>query len=53
MAKEIRETPILKGKDAARFQKTIKENENQKVAAADYQRAKHAYESVSFGKKAD
>ena len=53
MAREIRETPILRGKDAVRFQKATKENESKKVAAVDYQRAKHSYENVAFGKKVD
>ncbi len=45
MARPIKETPILTGKDAERFQRIIKENENKKVPAADYERAQKAYEN--------
>ena len=53
MAKEIRETPILKGKDAVRFEKIIKENESRKVSAEEYQKGKAAYEAFGFANKAD
>jgi hypothetical protein len=52
MAKEIRETPILKGKDAVRFEKIIKKNESRKVSAKDYQEGKAAYETFGFANKA-
>lgn len=52
MAKEIRETPILHGEDAARLEKTIKENETRQVSREDYQRGKNAYELFGFSKKA-
>lgn len=53
MAKEIRETPILKGKDAARFEEMIKKNESRKVSAQEYQQGKTAYEAFGFANKAD
>ncbi len=53
MAKEIKETPILKGKDAARFEKMIKENESRKVSSTEYEQGKSAYEAFGFAKKAD
>ena len=43
MARPIKETPILTGKDAERFQKIIKANEYKKVPASDYERAEKAY----------
>lgn len=43
MARPIKETPILTGKDADRFQRIIKENEHKKVPVSDYERAKKAY----------
>lgn len=46
MAKEIRETPVLMGKDAARFEKIIKDNEKRKVSREAYERGKNAYESI-------
>ncbi len=45
MATPIKETPILKGEDARRFLKKIKENEHKKVPKADYERAKKAYKN--------
>lgn len=53
MAREIRETPILTGKDAARFDKLAKEKAKQKVSAEEFKRAKVAYEIFGFAKKAD
>jgi len=51
MAKEIRETPILKGMDVTRFEKMIKDNEKRKVSAEEYQKDKSAYEAFGFAKK--
>jgi len=48
MAREIKETPILKGSDAERFEKAIKENESKSVSADDYKRAKEIYSSVTL-----
>lgn len=52
MARQIKETPILKGKDAARFAEIVKRNENQKVASSEFQKGKRAYELFGFAKKA-
>jgi hypothetical protein len=46
MARPIKETPVLMGKDARRFEKTIKENETKKVTPAHYRRAMDVYASV-------
>lgn len=51
MAKEIRETPILKGKDVTRFEKMIKDNENRKESAEEYLKGKSAYEAFGFANK--
>lgn len=48
MARPIKETPILRGKDAERFNKIIKENESKKVSASDYERAKQAYKNFKL-----
>lgn len=48
MAKEIRDTPVLMGKDAARFEKIVKKNENRKVSRDAYERGKNAYEAIPF-----
>jgi hypothetical protein len=55
MATPIRETPILRGKDAERFNKRMAEVDAgmHKVSREEYLRAKEAYESVGFGKKND
>ena len=47
MAREIKETPILSGKDAETFARAIKANESKKVSRDDYARAKAVYERVS------
>ncbi len=48
MARPIKETPVLTGKDAKRFNRIIKENETKKVPSADYERAKKAYENFKW-----
>lgn len=48
MARPIKETPILRGKDAERFSRIIKENETKKVPAEDYERARKAYYDSGF-----
>lgn len=50
MAREIRETPVLIGKDATRFEKKIKENENRKVSRKEYKQGKDAYKAFGFSK---
>ncbi|MBS1519570.1 MAG: hypothetical protein JST50_01130 [Bacteroidetes bacterium] len=40
MAKPIKETPILKGKDAVTFFQNMKEAENKTVSAAELSRIK-------------
>jgi hypothetical protein len=46
MAKPIKETPILTGKDAAKFRKTMQENKNKVVSTEVKQRIKANYESL-------
>jgi hypothetical protein len=46
MAKPIKETPILYGKDSDRFLKEVKENENKKVPAKQYKKAVSAYHKI-------
>ncbi len=46
MAKPIKETPILFGKDADRFLKDIKKNEGEKISDKDYRRALSIFEKV-------
>jgi hypothetical protein len=50
MARPIKETPVLTGKDAERFEKEIKENENRRVSDSDYQRAIATFQSVKFAR---
>jgi len=51
MAKPIKDTPILYGKDSDRFLKEVKMNENRKIPDKDYQRAVEIYKKVK--KKAE
>lgn len=46
MATSIKETPILYGKDARRFEKEVKENEKRAVPKKDYDRALKSYEAL-------
>ena len=39
MAKAVKETPVLEGKDAKRFEEQMKLNENRKVPREEYTRA--------------
>jgi len=52
MARPIKETPVLTGKDAARFEKIIKKNETKRISSNEFQKAKQAYEQFGFAKKA-
>jgi len=45
MARPIKETPVLNGKDAARFHSAIKKNENKKVSKVEYVRAQELYKN--------
>lgn len=49
MARPIKETPVLSGKDAERFELQIKENEKRKASESDYARALKTYQSVTLG----
>lgn len=46
MAKPIKETPVLHGKNAQRFEKTIKANESKKVSRSDYDRAVATFNKI-------
>lgn len=46
MARQIKETPILNGKAAKRFEKTIRDNENKKVSTPEYNRAIENYKKI-------
>lgn len=47
MARPIKETPVLRGKNARDFEKAIKENEKKKVPRADYERALKVFDTVT------
>lgn len=47
MARRIKDTPILTGRHALKFQKEIKLNESRKVSRESYQRALKAYSAIS------
>jgi hypothetical protein len=46
MARPIKETPILTGKDARRFEQELKANENNKVTRESYDRAMSAFQDI-------
>ncbi len=48
MAKPIKETPVLHGKDAVRFEKIMKDNETKKVSSRDFKRAKETYKNFTM-----
>ncbi len=50
MAKPIKDTPTLKGKDANRFSAQIKANENKKVSKSDYERMVASYKKIHNAK---
>lgn len=43
MARPIKETPILTGEDARRFEEAIKENESKKVSSQEYEKTMDSY----------
>jgi len=47
MARPVKETPILRGKDAEAFARAIKDNETKKVPRQDYERALATFERVT------
>jgi len=48
MATPIKDTPVLTGKDAERFNRIMKENEPRKVPKEDYERARKAYKNFKL-----
>ncbi len=48
MARKIKETPVLKGKEADRFAKAIKDNETKRVSTESYNRAVETYKRIKF-----
>jgi hypothetical protein len=48
MARPIKETPILTGKDAKRFEKAMKENEHRPVSEAEIMSIKNAWQQFEI-----
>lgn len=48
MASPIKETPVLTGKDARRFEAWIKESENKTVSPEELKRIRAVYKSVKI-----
>ena len=46
MAKPIKETPILRGKEAEHFFAKVRKNESRKVSDTEYKRAVSIFEKV-------
>jgi hypothetical protein len=51
MAKPIKETPILRGKEAEQFFDRIHKNESKKVSTKEYRRAISIFEKVTAKNK--
>jgi len=47
MARPIKETPVLIGEHALKFEKAVKENETKKVPSESYHRAQRAYTAIA------
>jgi len=43
MARPVKDTPILYGKDALKFNIAIKENENKKISFQEHQKLKESF----------
>ena len=48
MAKPIKDTPILKGKDAKRFSADIRANETRKISQAEYKKLMASYNKFNI-----
>lgn len=46
MAQPIKETPVLTGRDARRFEQDIKKNENKRISSKEFEKAKKIFEQV-------
>lgn len=51
MARPVKETPVLEGKDARRFEEEIKRNKLRVVPREEYLRAMENYRSVKIASK--
>ena len=51
MASKVKETPVLTGKDAKRFEKSIKANVGKRVSSKDYSRAVDTFKRVQSNSK--
>lgn len=48
MATKVKDIPILRGKEAEAFTRTIEANESKKVPASDYNRAQEVYRRIKL-----
>lgn len=46
LTRKIKDTPVLTGEHAERFEQAVKENESKKVSSSDYARAKATYARI-------
>ena len=52
MARPVKDTPVLTGKDARRFEQALKRNESAKVPREDYERAMRTFSRIKLRGKA-
>jgi hypothetical protein len=53
MARRIKETPVLTGKDAQRFDQLIKANESKKISREEYSKVVSSYRRFRVVNPAD
>jgi hypothetical protein len=46
MARKIKETPVLTGKNARAFEKAVASNKDKKVTSSEFKRAAGTYERI-------
>ncbi|MEW8351970.1 MAG: hypothetical protein AB2689_00010 [Candidatus Thiodiazotropha taylori] len=51
MARKIKETPVLKGKNARAFDRAITSNKSKKVTSHEYKRAEDTYTRIMKASK--
>jgi hypothetical protein len=52
MARPVKDTPVLTGKDARRFEQALKRNETAKVPREEYERAIRTFARIKLSDKA-
>ena len=51
MARPVKDTPVLTGKDARRFEQILKRNETARVPREDYERALRTFGKIKLSER--